>query len=327
MSQHIPDFSAPRPSAQEPVQSIRSARRPRRGATRQRASRGASPKPGGAVVSGVVVAALAVVGGAYLHFAGAEVEAPEFLAAPPASIELRQSCLDSSRSVDADGMLATQAADELVRQIEARGEATASPVGTEAIDALPALRLTTRVVRSDSYETDGQAGYVERIDVPATSGLSEDRPAVGATVESRAAWADAKAQVESERAVAADAYAGAIVTFKGLLEKRSDGSDVIGCVAAALSAGDDGTSPSILVVSDLKDRALANVDGSDRTFAGDWSGAVVHIVLACPDGRQRVCNRTDQQFTDRLAKLGVTDVTTYRPERLDEAVSAWLGHD
>jgi hypothetical protein len=276
---------------------------------------------GALAVVGVTAGAL-LTGAVDVPWNGEAGRQASYLVTPTGQVA-KTACVDSSASVDKEGRLASMASTAIIAAVDGLPAWPETPHTWEPTPATPATTLSARVVRRNSYSTRDGGRYVATAEVGAVHGLSESKPGAD-TPDASAGWADDAVTVGKEATAANTAMKRARSELEKVLSRHSNGSDVIGCVGAALEATRPGTTVDLLVVSDLQDRTLKNPDGSTRAFRGDFSGARVLVVQACPSGDQARCLKTGRAFTQRLAELGVTDVQTFRPEELDSGVDAWL---
>jgi hypothetical protein len=242
----------------------------------------------------------------------------------PAATRVVDVCLDKSGSVDKDGRLAGRATDLLEKRVPTLDPPLVKPYTTRATAPVAGIDLTVRVVRANSYDTTPDTQYIVPVVIPATPGLKQARPE---EAQAGLAWDADEATAEAAWTKATAAQKTAAKTLAQLTRLTSNGSDVVGCVAADLGARGVQTPVRLWIVSDLVTIQPRAADGKPLpAYRGAFSKATVVISQACPGGNQAACDNRLATFKDLLAGLGISaDRIEVRPSAsLEQAYALWI---
>jgi hypothetical protein len=191
----------------------------------------------------------------------------------------------------------------------------APPSDPEAgADGRVGLEVIVRRISASSY---APAGLVLRLRVPGVPAI-QPRPSVAdpAFLDGNRRWraqrdAAATALTEAQNAAQAGASSLRGASFE------SDGSSILGCVAALAESLPSASRRAVVVITDLKENGVEEV-------AGDLQGAPVFVVQPCDETPAPCAQRADH-FEQLLAAMGAGPVTVIRPEALPDHLGGVLG--
>ncbi|MBK7623709.1 MAG: hypothetical protein IPJ14_13860 [Kineosporiaceae bacterium] len=247
---------------------------------------------------------------------------------PPGDPRYRAACLDSSGSVDGDRRLGRRAAVSVDRALRGQGNVADSGVTWKASSPSTPLDIRIRIVRANSYQSVDNDGFTATLVLPGIPGVSAGKPLDNGSPDFTtrlAAWVDAtearkKVQYERDHLLA-----GGLKRVSQVTAQRSNGSDVLGCMAAVLGTMPETGDRSVLVVSDLADVVPVNRSGGPAKEAA-LAGVQVHVVQACPSGDPAGCAKAFDRFAAQVSLMGLRreDVHTSPADLLDQTVGSWL---